>query len=286
MSLKVWMNGKLVDKEAATINVYDHGLLYGDGIFEGIRAYGGEPFRLEAHVARLFRGAHHIMLEIPYTQQEIRNAIRETLAANEFQDAYIRPVVTRGVGYLGLAPNQTSNPTTFIITDQITMYPDEMYENGMPVITSTICRNHTNAVPPQLKSCNYLNNILAQIDAMNAGVPEAIMLNVNGFVAECTGDNIFLIKDGKVRTPSLDQGILEGITRSVVIEICAEMGMPVEESVVTRHDLYTADEVFITGTAAEVIGVSKIDDRVIGEGITGPITKQLMAAFGKLARSE
>ena len=286
MGLKVWMDGKLVEKDDAVVNVYDHGLLYGDGVFEGIRAYNGTPFRLEAHVARLFRSAHHIMLEIPYTQQQICEAICETLAVNELKEAYIRPVCTRGIGYLGLSPDRVFNPTTFIITDQITLYPDEMYANGMPVITSTVCRNHPNAIPPQLKSCNYLNNILAKIDAMNAGMPEAIMLNIAGYVAECTGDNLFVVRGGQIRTPSLDQGALEGITLAVVMEICAELGMPVEEGVVSRHDLYNADEVFITGTAAEVIGVSTIDHRVIGKGVTGPITKQVMAAFRKLTRGE
>jgi branched-chain amino acid aminotransferase len=284
MGLKVWIDGELLDKEDAKISVYDHGLLYGDGVFEGIRAYNGTPFRLDEHVQRLFNSAQHIMLQIPYSPREIKDAICHTLAVNELKEAYIRPVVTRGVGYLGLAPDRVFNPTTFIITDQISLYPEEMYEKGMPVITSTVCRNHPNAIPPQLKSCNYLNNILAKIDAMNAGVPEAIMLNHTGFVAECTGDNLFVVKDGRIRTPALDQGALEGITRRVVMEICAQMDTPVAEGVVSRHQLYIADEVFITGTAAEVIGISRIDDRVIGSGVTGPITQRVMAAFHKLTR--
>jgi branched-chain amino acid aminotransferase len=285
-SQTVWLDGKLVDREHAVVSVFDHGLLYGDGVFEGIRAYNGEPFRLAEHVARLFASAHHIMLQIPYTRQQIADAIRETVAANGLAEAYIRPVVTRGVGYLGLAPNRVFNPTTFIIADQISLYPDEMYEQGMPVIVSTVCRNHPNALPPQLKSCNYLNNILAKIDAMNAGVPEAIMLNGQGFVAECTGENVFVVRGGRIRTPSLDQGALEGITRRIVIDLCAEMGIPAAEGVVTRHDLYLADEVFITGTAAEVIGIREIDKRKIGAGVAGPVTRRIMAAFHDLTRGK
>jgi branched-chain amino acid aminotransferase len=284
MGLKVWINGKLVDKDQACVSVYDHGLLYGDGVFEGIRAYHGEVFKLDAHVRRLFDSAACILLKIPYSREQIKQALRDALAANAMTEAYFRLVVTRGAGSLGLTPPKEPAPVTFIIVDQIELYPPEMYETGMPAVVSSICRNHPNATPPQVKTCNYLNNILAKFEAVSAGAAEAIMLNAAGHVAECTGDNLFVIRDGRVRTPSLDQGALDGVTRGVVMEICRDMGLSVAEGVVTRADLYAADEVFLTGTAAEVIGISRIDSRPVGAGTTGPITRRIMAAFRELTR--
>ena len=286
MALKVYLAGKLVDKDDAKISVYDHGLLYGDGIFEGIRAYGGKVFRLEEHVRRLFDSAKAIRLEIPMTPEAVCAAVYETMRANGFTDCYIRLVVTRGAGYLGLSPVKTSHPQVIVITDKIELYPPEMYENGMAVITASTIRNHPNALSPRIKSLNYLNNILAKIEAIDAGVLEAIMLNHEGYVAECTGDNIFVVRDGRVHTPPTHAGILAGVTRAVIFELCAKTGTPIFETNLTRHDVYTADEVFLTGTAAEVISVTSVDKRSIGSGKTGPVTRKLMAEFRKLTKGE
>jgi branched-chain amino acid aminotransferase len=286
MALKVYLAGKLVDKDDAKISVYDHGLLYGDGIFEGIRAYGGKVFRLEEHVRRLFDSAKAIRLEIPMTPEAVGAAVYETMRANGFTDCYIRLVVTRGAGYLGLSPVKTSHPQVIVITDKIELYPPEMYENGMAVITASTIRNHPNALSPRIKSLNYLNNILAKIEAIDAGVLEAIMLNHEGYVAECTGDNIFVVRDGKVHTPPTHAGILAGVTRAVIFELCAKTGTPIFETNLTRHDVYTADEVFLTGTAAEVISVTSVDKRTIGSGKTGPVTRRLMTEFRKLTNGE
>ena len=279
MGLKVWLNGDLVDREDAKISVFDHGVLYGDGVFEGIRSYGGEVFRLQAHVRRLYDSALGIRLTVPISREEMAKAITDTLQANSLRDSYIRVVVTRGAGTLGLDPNRCPEPNVFIITDKISLYPDELYENGLDIITAATMRNHPNAVNPRLKSLNYLNNILAKIEAIDAGTLEAVMLNHLGYVAECTGDNLFIVRDGAVFTPPIAAGILEGITRNEIIGIAREQGLEVREENITRQDLYVADECFLTGTAAEVVPVVRIDKRPIGTGKPGPVTKQLAEAF-------
>ncbi len=277
--MKVWLDGKLVDQKHAVVSVYDHGLLYGDGVFEGIRSYHGRVFQLDAHVRRLFESARSIRLAIPYTPAQVKRAIADTLKANKLADAYIRVVCTRGYGYLGLDPDRCKHPSFFVITDQITLYPDQWYRDGMPIITAATIRNHPNAMPPRIKSLNYLNNILAKIEARDAGVIEAVMLNHEGYVAECTGDNIFIVKDGELLTPPIACGILVGVTRNFVIGLARRMRLPFREINLTRHDLYTADECFLTGTAAEVIPVSSVDKRPVADGKPGPVTKRLMAAF-------
>jgi len=284
MSLKIWLDGKLVPKEQATVSVYDHGLLYGDGVFEGIRVYNGKVFEAEAHVRRLYDSARSIRLEIPYSQEQFRKALDDTFQANNFKDCYIRAVVTRGAGDLGIDPRKSARPTTFIIADTIAIFPREMYEKGISVITSSYVRNHPNSTPPRVKSLNYLNNVLAKIEANDAGVAEAIMLNHLGNVAECTADNIFVVRDGAIRTPAADQGILEGITRSVILKLCAKLGISCTETVIQRHDVYVADEMFVTGTGAEVMPVTKVDGRLIGTGLAGPITKRLSEAFHRQVR--
>jgi branched-chain amino acid aminotransferase len=284
MALKVWIDGKLYDKQDAKISVYDHGLLYGDGIFEGIRVYNGRIFECSAHVDRLFASAKAIRLTIPLSREQICAAMEETVKANGFHDCYVRLVVTRGVGYLGLNPAKCPMPTVFVIADTIDMYPREMYEKGMAVITASVIRNHFNALSPRIKSLNYLNNILAKIEAVDAGVPEAIMLNHQGNVAECTADNIFIVRGGVVMTPGTEDGILEGITRKVIIDLCKARNIPIFERTLQRHDLYVADECFLTGSAAEVVPITKIDGRVIGSGEPGPITRQLIELFHRHVR--
>jgi branched-chain amino acid aminotransferase len=281
---KVWINGKLFDKADAKISVFDHGLLYGDGVFEGIRIYGGKVFRLREHIERLYESAHHIVLEIPLNREQLTQAVLDTVKANAKQDGYIRLVVTRGAGSLGLDPNRCSDPQIIIIVDDISLYPVEFYEKGLEVITASIIRNHPNALNPRIKSLNYLNNILAKIEAVAAGCQEAIMLNHNGEVAECTGDNIFVVKHGVLRTPHLVAGVLEGVTRNAVIELAREAKIPLQEMALTRHDVYSADECFLTGTAAEVVAVVGCDGRPIGNGKPGPITRQLRERFHQLAR--
>jgi branched-chain amino acid aminotransferase len=284
MSLKVFIAGKLYDKEDAKVSVYDHGLLYGDGVFEGIRSYAGNVFRLEQHVDRLYDSAKSIHLVIPMTKAEMAQAVKDTLAANKLVDAYIRLVVTRGAGSLGLDPRKTANPQVIIITDSISLYPEELYEQGLKIITAGTMRNHPSALNPRIKSLNYLNSILAKIEATNSGCLEALMLNHKGEVSECTGDNIFVVRKGELHTPSIDAGILEGITRDAVIEIAKTLGIKVVERTMDRHDVYTADEVFLTGTAAEVIPVVDCDARLIGDGKPGPITQRLRKAFHIIAR--
>jgi len=286
MSLKVYIGGKFVDKEDAKISVYDHGLLYGDGVFEGIRSYAGQVFRMKEHVDRLYESARAIHLVIPMTREEMAKAIEATLAINNFTDAYIRLVVTRGAGSLGLDPRRTTDPQVIIITDSISLYPEEYYENGLAIITAGTIRNHPAALSPRIKSLNYLNNILAKIEGTNAGCLEALMLNHSGYVAECTGDNIFIVKQGVIHTPSIDAGILDGITRQAVIDLATSLGIVVIERTMERHDIMTADECFLTGTAAEVIPVTKLDGRPIGDGEVGPLSRKLRAAYGKLVRGE
>jgi branched-chain amino acid aminotransferase len=283
--MKIYIDGKLYEKEEAKVSVYDHGLLYGDGVFEGIRSYGGKVFRLKEHIDRLWESAKAIWLEIPITKAEMTKAVEDTLAVNGIKDGYIRLVVTRGVGSLGLDPNKCARPSIIIIADSIALYPEELYKKGLDIITSSVPRVQAAALSPRIKSMNYLNNILAKIEAIRSGCIEAMMLNHKGEVAECTGDNIFLVKKGRLLTPSPESDILEGITRNAVIELAHGMGIEVREVVLTRHDVYTADEFFLTGSAAEVIPVVKIDGRSIGDGKPGPITMKLKDAFYKLARS-
>jgi branched-chain amino acid aminotransferase len=279
MALKIWLDGKLVDKADAKISVYDHGLLYGDGVFEGIRVYSGKIFEVESHFRRLFESARAIRLTIPFTADRLIKATEETFNINKFTDCYVRLVVTRGVGALGISPTPCETPSVFIIADLITMYPQEMYEKGMAIITASVIRNHPNALSARIKSLNYLNNILGKIEAIDAGVPEAVMLNHEGNVAECTADNIFIVKNGAVLTPTTYDGILEGVTRKVIIDLCRKHAIPCVEKTLQRHDLYVADECFLTGTGAEVIPVTKIDGRPIGTGSPGLITRRLIDAF-------
>ncbi len=279
MGPKVYINGELYEKEDARISVYDHGLLYGDGVFEGIRAYNGKIFRCKEHIDRLFASARAIALEIPMTKEEMTDAIRRTLDANGMPDAYIRLLVTRGVGTLGLDPYKCSDPQIIIITGTIALYPPKYYEQGLELVTVSTIRNHPNALNPRIKSLNYLNNILAKIECIQAGVAEAIMLNKDGYVAECTGDNIFTVRDGGLVTPPVHAGILEGITRQVVMELAQKAGIETRQQDMTRFDLYVADECFLTGTAAEIIPAVRIDSRQIGDGRPGPVTLKLLKMF-------
>ena len=264
-AFKICINGTLFDKQDAKVSVYDHGLLYGDGVFEGLRSYGGKVFRLDEHLTRLWNSAKAILLEIPISREEMAKAVNDTLKANGLKDGYIRLVVTRGAGTLGLDPNRTANPQVIIITDHITVYPEELYRQGLEIITASTLRNHPAALNPRIKSLNYLNNILAKIEGQQAGCMEALMLNHKGEVAECTGDNIFLVRDGVLLTPPTDAGILEGITRRGRDRAGPRAsGHEVREVSLTRHDVYIADECFLTGTAVEVIAVVKVDSRKIG----------------------
>jgi len=285
-SPKVYIAGKLYDKADAKISVFDHGLLYGDGVFEGIRSYSGRVFRLKEHIDRLYESARAIHLEIPMPREEMIRAVEDTLAANNLRDAYIRLLVTRGAGSLGLDPRRTADPQVIIITDSISLYPAELYEHGLKIITAGTIRNHPAALSPRIKSLNYLNNILAKIEGTNAGCLEALMLNHKGDVAECTGDNIFVVRKGEVHTPSIDAGILEGITREAVIDLARDAGIKVVERTMERHDIFTADECFLTGTAAEVIPMVALDGRPIGSGTPGPITKLLHQRFHELVRGD
>jgi branched-chain amino acid aminotransferase len=286
MGPKIYISGKLYDKADAKISVFDHALLYGDGVFEGIRAYSGRVFRLKPHVDRLYESAQAIHLQIPMSREQMASAIRETLADNKLSDAYIRVVVTRGAGSLGFDPRKTTDPQIIIITDQISLYPEELYDHGLKIITAATTRNHPNAVNPRIKSLNYLNNIMAKIEATHAGCLEALMLNHKGELAECTGDNIFVVQQGRIHTPSIDSGILEGITREAVIELARAAGYTVIERTMDRFDVFKAQECFLTGTAAELIPVVECDGRVIGSGRPGPITRELRQRFQTLVREE
>lgn len=283
MPKSIWLDGKLVHPDDAKISVYDHGVLYGDGVFEGIRIYNHRIFKARTHLKRLFDSAKAIRLEIPYALDELMDAMRQTVAANELTNGYIRLCVTRGAGTLGLNPFLCKRPGVFIIADTIALYPRENYEHGLSVITSSVIRNHPAALSPRIKSLNYLNNIMAKIEAIDAGLVEAVMLNHNGHVAECTGDNIFIVRHRpqgvSIATPPLHAGVLEGVTMNAVIDLAQAAGYPVCRDDLTRHDLYIADEMFLTGTAAEVIPVTRVDGRVIGAGEPGPITRQLIKAF-------
>ncbi len=281
MRLKVWMNGELVAGEDAKVGVYDHGLLYGDGVFEGIRTYEGKVFRLEKHLERLYESAEAIRLVIPYTPDQLGEAIYKTMKANGQSEAYIRLVVTRGVGDLGVDPITAKEPMVFIITDKIALFPKEMYDKGVSIITAKTIRTPAQSLNPKVKSLNYLNNILAKIEASDAGVEEAVMLNYDGYVTECTADNIFIVGEGRVLTPPVSAGMLEGITRGCVLELAGENGLETTEVNLVLDDLYGADECFLTGTGAEIMPVIKIDGRVIGTGKPGPITKGLIESFHK-----
>ena len=280
--MKIYIDGKYYDQKNAKISVFDHGLLYGDGIFEGIRAYNGRVFKLTEHIDRLFYSAKAILLKIPRSHGEIVRAVVETCRRNKIRDGYVRLLVTRGAGTLGLNPNRCKNPSIIIIADKIQLYPAELYQRGMEIITVPTTRNLHSALNPAIKSLNYLNNILAKIEANNAGCEEAIMLNAEGFVSECTGDNIVIVKAGQMLTPPLSAGALYGITRGVVIELAREEGLTVAEPNLTRYDLFNADECFLTGTGAELIPIVKIDGRVIGAGKPGPITRRLVDKYHAL----
>lgn len=283
---KIWLDGKIVDKSEAKISVFDHGLLYGDGIFEGIRMYSGRVFRLDEHIDRLFDSAKAILLTLPWTKEEVIQATVDTVKANGLTDGYIRLVITRGTGGLGLNPYLCETPSMFIIAANIQLYPEENYTNGLDLITCATRRPTPASLSPQVKSLNYLNNVMAKIECIQAGVMEGIMLNEQGLVAECTGDNVFILKKGIVYTPPIADGSLDGITRAVIFDLCESEGIEIREKSMTRYDIYTADEAFLTGTAAEVIPFVKLDQREIGNGKPGPISQQLITAFRKLANSE
>jgi len=275
----VWINGELVPPTEAAISVFDHGLLYGDGVFEGIRMYGNRILKCKTHLDRLYASARAVRLAVPYSREELTRAIRRTCEANERTDSYIRLCVTRGAGTLGLNPFNCDQPTVFIIAASIQLYPQALYDSGMAVIVAKTIRNDPRALSPAIKSMNYLNNIQAKIEAIDAGVLEAIMLNWQGYVCECTGDNLFLVKDGRLLRPPLEAGILEGVTMRVVQELATQLSLPVEQRDITLDDVFSADEIFLTGTAAEVIPVTKVDERPIGDGQPGPITGKLIKAF-------
>ncbi len=283
--MKIFIDGKYYDERDAKISVFDHGLLYGDGIFEGIRAYHGRVFKLKEHIDRLFFSAKAILLQIPMSPAQITRATVETCRVNKIRDGYVRLVVTRGMGTLGLNPKSCKRPSVIIIADKIQLYPPEYYQRGLDLITVPTTRNLHNSLNPAIKSLNYLNNILAKIEANNAGVEEAVMLNAEGFVAECTGDNLFIVKNGALCTPPLSAGALYGITRKTVIELAEEAGLKVSEPNLTRYDLFNADECFLTGTGAEIVPVVKIDGRVIGTGKPGPVTRQLEDAYHALTKA-
>ncbi len=282
--MKIYLSGQLVDEADAKVSVFDHGLLYGDGVFEGIRAYHGKVFLLEEHVDRLYDSAKAIALSINLTKEEMASAVLATCAANGIENGYIRLVVTRGVGTLGLNPYLCKKPEVIIIAAGIQLYPEELYETGMKVVTVGTLRNHPEAINPRIKSLNYLNNVMAKIEAINSGVLECIMLNPQGQVAEASGDNIFVVKNGVLRTPPVWCGALDGITRRVVTRLAGELGIPVREEVLQRYDLFTADEMFLTGTAAEVIAVTNVDRRDVGNGAPGPLTQRIQAQFKKYVR--
>ena len=282
--MKIWFDGKLVDEQEAKVSVFDHGTLYGDGCFEGIRFYSGKVFRLQEHIVRLFDSMRYLLIECPWSFEEVCAATEETVAASGMQDGYIRLVVTRGRGDLGLNPWNCPKASMFIIAQNIALYPKEMYEKGLSMITSSYRRPNPDVLCQQVKSLNYLNSISAKIEAVQQGAGEALMLNQRGNVAECTGDNIFIVKNGVVQTPPLTEGALGGITRHAVMDICAELGIPCEERVLNRFDILSADECFLTGTAAEVIAATSLDGRTIGTGHAGPVTGKILTRYQALVR--
>jgi len=283
--MKVYIDGSLHDESDARISVFDHGLLYGDGVFEGIRFYNRRVFRLEEHIRRLYDSARSILLNIPISPEEMTAAVLETCRANALNDGYIRLVITRGTGSMGLSPFRCPKPSIIIIACSIQLYPDEAYQNGLVMATVATRRPTHDTLSPQVKSLNYLNNVMAKVEAIQAGAEEGLMLNDRGLVAECTGDNLFIVRDGTITTPPISAGALDGITRKVVIDTAASLGIPLREAELSRHDIFTADECFLTGTAAEVIAAVKLDQRVIGSGTPGPITNRIIEAFRSLTRS-
>jgi len=286
MGLKIYINGEYFEKHQAKVSVFDHGFLYGDGVFEGIRSYDRLVFKLKEHIDRLYESAHGIMLSISLTKEEMAKAVVGALKLNNLDNAYIRLIVTRGAGDLGLDPRKCKNASIVIITDSIKLYPESLYKEGLSIITVPTPRNIPEALNPQIKSLNYLNNILAKIEAINSGCEEALMFTAQGYVAECTGDNIFIIKDNSLITPPAYLGILKGITRASVMGIAGKQGITVKEEVITRHNIYTADECFLTGTAAEIIPVIRVDKRIIGTGKPGKATLNLMKEFRKLTKTD
>ncbi|MGI8756706.1 MAG: branched-chain-amino-acid transaminase [Acidimicrobiales bacterium] len=289
--MKIHLNGALVAKEDAKVSVFDHGFLYGDGVFEGCRVYNGRTFRLDAHLERLARSARAILLEWPMSRQELKNAIIETVRANEMRDGYIRVIISRGAGDLGLDPRKCPKATSVIIADAIKLYPAEVYERGMECVTASTRRSRPDVLSPAIKSLNYLNHILAKIECIRAGVPECIMLNDSGLVAECSADNVFILSRdyngrAQLRTPPITAGALEGITRDAVMGICEELQVECAERDIALFDIYSAEEAFLTGTAAEVVPMTKLDNRVIGDGEPGEITRRIIARYRELTRSE
>jgi branched-chain amino acid aminotransferase len=285
MNLKIYIDGNFHDQAEAKISVFDHGLLYGDGVFEGIRFYNDRVFRLEEHIDRLWDSARAIALDIPMSKSELVAATLETIRQNDLHDGYIRLLVTRGVGSLGLSPDTCRRPSIIIIAATIALYPEELYQKGLTMVTCSTRRTPPAALSPRVKSLNYLSNILGKLEAQNAGAGEGLMLNEQGYVSECTGDNIFIVKKGEISTPHLSSGILAGVTRAVVFELAAKLGIRALERELIRHDIYTADECFLTGTAAEVIPAVQLDRRLIGNGQPGPITLQLIETFRELTRA-
>ncbi len=286
--MKVYLNGRFMDGRSASVSVFDHGLLYGDGVFEGIRSYQGLIFKLHEHIERLFESAHTIMLTIPMTKEALIEVVKQSLRVNRLRDAYVRLVVTRGEGDLGLDPRKCTRPTVFVIADKIELYPKSLYDKGLELITVATQRNVPEALNPQIKSLNYLNNILAKIEAINAGYEEAIMLSSSGYVTECTGENIFIVGPKQLLTPPPYIGVLRGITRQTVMDIghsLRSLRLEVREELLTRHDLFNADECFLTGTAAEIVPVVTIDGRRIGTGKPGPVTRRLQRAFRQLTKT-
>ena len=284
--MKIYLNGDLVDKEKAMVSVFDHGLLYGDGVFEGIRLYDGCVFKLNEHLERLEYSAKAILLELPMDRLQLIDAVCDTCRANNLSNGYIRLVVTRGVGHLGLTPDGCGPPSVIIIADDIQLYPENLYENGLKIISVPTRRINASALPPAIKSLNYLNNILAKIEAKKVGFQEALMLNDKGEIAECTGDNVFVLSKGVLFTPPLDAGSLRGITRGAVMDIASELGIPCREQALTRYDLWTAEECFLTGTAAEVIPCVEVDHREVGNGQTGVMTQRFIAKFRENVRQD
>lgn len=283
---KVFLDGKFVDEVDAKVSVFDHAVLYGDGIFEGIRAYNNRVFQLDAHVDRFFQAAKAIALGLPYTKEEVKQVVLESCKVNGVKNGYVRLVATRGKGSLGISPTSCSNPTVFCIAGEVKLYPEELYQTGMPIITASVRRNSSNTIDPQVKSLNYLNNVLASIEAARQGVEEALMLTRDGYVAECTGDNVFVVKNGEIWTPPTYLGTLDGITRRNVIKLAKQLGYVVHEEPFTLFNVYNADECFLTGTAAEAIAITKVDNRVIGSGVCGKVTAELRKAFHEYACSK
>lgn len=282
----IYLNDRLVKKEEAVISVYDHGFLYGDGVFEGIRVYSGNIFQLDAHLDRLYESAHSIMLEIPYNREELQQIIIDTVNKNELSSAYIRLVVSRGTGNLGLDPRSCPKPSVIVIAEALAIFSEDLYKNGLKLASVATRRNRPDVLSPQVKSLNYLNNILVKLESVQSGADEALMLNDQGYVTEGSADNIFVIKNGKIKTPPAYLGALEGITRNVIIELGEKLGYEIEETPFTRHDVYIADEVFLTGTAIEVIAVVDVDSRMIGNGKPGSVTNHFLQEFRKLVTTD